>query len=776
MDVRRVALIYDDTLRPETSGTYCRRALDGLVEVEHFVPARLDVIPRAGFDLYLNVDDGLDYHLPSNLRPSAWWAIDTHLDYGRCAAKARDADLVFAAQRDGAARLAAEETVTATWLPLACDPEVHRKHDAAKRFDVAFVGNLFPGPREELLHLLRRRFRDHFIGNAYFDAMAEIYSASRLVFNRSLRGDINMRVFEALGCGSLLLTDDLSEHGLAELFRDGVHLATYRDAGDLIDKAAYYLARESVRERIAVAGRAEVVAGHTYRHRMETILRAAESGLSRTSVRPRITLPAEPRDLSYYAHARPEILALVPEAALRVLDVGCGVGRLGEAIRARQGAEVTGVEVDVPAAEEAKGRLARVVVGDVERPDVDFDRAAFDCVVCGDVIEHLEDPDAFLGRARGWLRPGGTLVASLPNARHYSVVGGLLAGDWTYEAAGLLDETHLGFYTRRDMVDLFERSGYRVERIYVVPGPGHAEWTAAGSPGEVRAGRLHIGGLPPEEAEEFFVYQFLLVATSGDVPAGADPRPPQIAEVAMAAPRRGDAILPRRPLPGGGPPSRSRRPPMRFTQDFRADFDQFDFDGSPFAFARFGDGERSILLGRPVATRDGWAYDGGPSPLAAELEAALRCDAPGYYLGISDRCCDREAHDWYRSRVRVTTERLTFANVFVNANYRRFRQLDLSRTVLVSSCGGDFAVPEDLINGDFDLDGLVDDLLGVDRPILVAAGPAACVIVHKYWLRAGEARRAIVDVGSALDEVTKGQRTRFYQVPGSATADRVCRW
>jgi hypothetical protein len=241
MDIRRVALIYDNRSRPETTGTYCLRALAELVEVEHVLPVDLDRIPRAGFDLFLSIDDGLEYRLPPDLRPAAWWAIDTHLNLAWCADRARDFDLVFAAQRDGATRLEAEGIAPATWLPLACDPAVHRKHEVPRRHDVAFVGHLFPGPREELLGRLRRRFRDTFVGRAYFDEMAEIYSASRIVFNRSLKDDVNMRVFEALACGSLLLTNDLAENGQAELFRDGVHLATYRDADDLLDKAAYYL-------------------------------------------------------------------------------------------------------------------------------------------------------------------------------------------------------------------------------------------------------------------------------------------------------------------------------------------------------------------------------------------------------------------------------------------------------------------------------------------------------------------------------------------------------
>ena len=229
-----------------------------------------------------------------------------------------------------------------------------------------------------------------------------------------------------------------------------------------------------------------------------------------------------PRSPGYYEFARPELLALVPESAERVLDVGCGAGRLGEALKARQAARVVGIEVVPEAARRARGRLDEVFEGDAETLELSFEDGAFDCVVCGDVLEHLRDPERFLERVRGWLVPDGRVVASLPNVRHHSVVSALLDGNWSYEPAGLLDETHLSFFTRRDMVDLFERAGFQVAEMRIVPGPGYEEWRRSGCPGEVRVGRLHIADMPPEEAEEFFVYQYLIVATPRKAaPAGS---------------------------------------------------------------------------------------------------------------------------------------------------------------------------------------------------------------------------------------------------------------
>ena len=157
MEIRRVAVIYDDRARPDTTGVYCRRALETLVETVHYRPDELESIPREGFDLYLNIDDGLRYDLPEELHPCAWWAVDTHLTLDWYVQRGGHFDVVFAAQCDGAELLRKAGIDSARWLPLACDPEIHRKHEVARSYDVAFVGNLFPGPRTELLNLVRQQ-------------------------------------------------------------------------------------------------------------------------------------------------------------------------------------------------------------------------------------------------------------------------------------------------------------------------------------------------------------------------------------------------------------------------------------------------------------------------------------------------------------------------------------------------------------------------------------------------------------------------------------------
>ncbi len=534
MAIRRVALIFDNTLRPDTTGVHCQRALGELVHVEHFLPTDLQRIPRDGFDLYLNIDDGLRYRLPDDLHPCVWWAIDTHLDFDWYRTKGPDFDFVFVAQRDGAERLREEGLPFVQWLPLACNPEIHKKHEIDRRFDICFVGTMIPGPRTELVELLRRRFQKMFVGQRYGEEMARVYSASCTIFNRSVGNDINMRVFEALACGSLLVTNDLAENGQEELFRDGEHLAVYRDPQHLLDRVAWYLDHEEARETIAANGRTAVLQKHTYRHRMEKVLRDVERELGSRVVNSAAGAPAASHDDSYYEFARPEVLSLIPTSARQVLDVGCGAGMLGASLKARQGATVCGIEWNHEAAQAAKSRLDEVLIGDAEQMDGAFPDGRFECIVCADVLEHMRAPDRFLRQARAWLAPEGQLVASIPNVGHHTVVGSLLQGNWTYESAGLLDRDHLRFFTRREIEALFRRTGLRVTSLRAVPGPGYQQWAEQGQPGRVDVAGLRVEGLTPEEAEGFFVYQWLLAATPWK-----DPESRQAAEGAFSVQAEG---------------------------------------------------------------------------------------------------------------------------------------------------------------------------------------------------------------------------------------------
>jgi methionine biosynthesis protein MetW len=155
------------------------------------------------------------------------------------------------------------------------------------------------------------------------------------------------------------------------------------------------------------------------------------------------------QDATYFEHSRPEVRALVPEGAARVLDVGCGAGALGAALKEERELEVCGLELFPDAAAQARERLDTVVEGNLdELEDLPFDRGHFDAMIFGDVLEHLHDPARLLRVLRPYLADDGALVCSIPNVGHWSVVLPLLMQDrWRYEDAGLLDRTHVHFFT-----------------------------------------------------------------------------------------------------------------------------------------------------------------------------------------------------------------------------------------------------------------------------------------------------------------------------------------
>jgi len=152
-------------------------------------------------------------------------------------------------------------------------------------------------------------------------------------------------------------------------------------------------------------------------------------------------------------------------AGARVLECGCGGGVLTRALRDK-GCKVTGVELSAGAASRAAPYCEEIVVGNIDE-EATWKRAQkpFDAVVLADVLEHLQYPDVALRRAREMLDPKGTLVVAVPNVAHFSVRWSLLRGRFDYTEFGILDDTHLRFFTKKTLRECVERSGFGVEEI-----------------------------------------------------------------------------------------------------------------------------------------------------------------------------------------------------------------------------------------------------------------------------------------------------------------------
>ncbi len=172
---------------------------------------------------------------------------------------------------------------------------------------------------------------------------------------------------------------------------------------------------------------------------------------------------------TYFRHARTDIAEHVVCGKHRVLDVGCAAGILGEYLK-QQGcaSKVVGIEINAHVAKEAATKLDHVLCADLNHAAVidvlnDFDKASFDYIICADVLEHLVDPWETLADLAVFLKPGGRLVLSLPNVQHWSVwVPLILMGRWKYREAGILDRTHLRFFTRATSRELVVRANLQV--------------------------------------------------------------------------------------------------------------------------------------------------------------------------------------------------------------------------------------------------------------------------------------------------------------------------
>jgi 2-polyprenyl-3-methyl-5-hydroxy-6-metoxy-1,4-benzoquinol methylase len=124
------------------------------------------------------------------------------------------------------------------------------------------------------------------------------------------------------------------------------------------------------------------------------------------------------------------------------------------------------VEINPDASSHLQGVYADHWIGDVEQFQLPVGFEGFDCIVFADVLEHLNDPWGTLARYIQWLKPGGYVVASIPNVRNIALLFNLIVrGRWRYEDSGLLDRTHLRFFTRREIIDLFSASGLQIELV-----------------------------------------------------------------------------------------------------------------------------------------------------------------------------------------------------------------------------------------------------------------------------------------------------------------------
>jgi 2-polyprenyl-3-methyl-5-hydroxy-6-metoxy-1,4-benzoquinol methylase len=210
---------------------------------------------------------------------------------------------------------------------------------------------------------------------------------------------------------------------------------------------------------------------------------------------------------AYHDVPRRDMVEFVPVTTRHMLDVGCGLGGFGLSVKQRGPIEITGIEMDADAASVAASRYDHVVTGSF--PDDLPQGSRYDCIVFNDILEHLTDPWAALRSARGLLGQGGVVVASIPNMRYWPIFWPLLTrGEWRYTSDGVLDRTHLRFFTFGSAKDMFTSSGFEIERATPINFVDFAQVERRAASVLKVICRAH-----PKVGQELRAQQFAIVAT-----------------------------------------------------------------------------------------------------------------------------------------------------------------------------------------------------------------------------------------------------------------------
>lgn len=172
----------------------------------------------------------------------------------------------------------------------------------------------------------------------------------------------------------------------------------------------------------------------------------------------------------------PDLLSLLPTNALHLIEIGCSSGSLArEYKKINPGCDYLGVEIDAHYAELARRHCDQTLALDIEAADDAFwlEQGKRDCWIFGDALEHLRDPWRILSKVRAALPSGGSVVACIPNAQHWSLQVRLCVGDLRYDDSGLLDRTHLRFFTRQTIFEMFDQAGLQIvagqPRVFAEP-------------------------------------------------------------------------------------------------------------------------------------------------------------------------------------------------------------------------------------------------------------------------------------------------------------------
>jgi 2-polyprenyl-3-methyl-5-hydroxy-6-metoxy-1,4-benzoquinol methylase len=166
---------------------------------------------------------------------------------------------------------------------------------------------------------------------------------------------------------------------------------------------------------------------------------------------------------AYYMASRPDMIQFIPTTCRKILEVGCGQGNFANIIKHELNAEVWAIELCPSAAKEAALKIDKVLIANFETDTVDLPNQYFDCIIFNDVLEHFAYPWNILKKASQYLSDSGVIVASIPNIRYWPHIKEYLwHKKWHYSDQGILDKTHLRFFTQNSIKELFGICNYKI--------------------------------------------------------------------------------------------------------------------------------------------------------------------------------------------------------------------------------------------------------------------------------------------------------------------------
>ncbi|MGB9756014.1 MAG: class I SAM-dependent methyltransferase [Desulfurella sp.] len=167
---------------------------------------------------------------------------------------------------------------------------------------------------------------------------------------------------------------------------------------------------------------------------------------------------------NYFSNIRYDILELIKCNNCKILEIGCGTGAtLMELKRLCKANYIAGVDiVDLGQSE----KLDKFILGDIEIEELNFPDKYFDIIICADVLEHLKDPWSTVNKLKKYLKDNGVIIASIPNIREIrTLLSIVIKGDFKYADSGILDKTHLRFFCKKNIIELFKETGFKLEKI-----------------------------------------------------------------------------------------------------------------------------------------------------------------------------------------------------------------------------------------------------------------------------------------------------------------------